>query len=215
MKQLAKLLVAVALVAGLNNAFAQGRKEVTMDAGKGGFKLTVSVPDDRDGPYDFAKNKGPVVNDQKGAFVVGETMFLGGISPTAGFAQQARIDRSYETKTEDQKITAEKLAQIIIKQKGFSGREVKIPCPPAYVDDAEMVCYKMSGSPIFKGEEIKTKHSIVLASIAFGKGRFGYTLIGSVYEKDQNKFNSDPTGYEKRANGVIVDLYKNHRVNLN
>ena len=59
MKLIAKFLAAIALLAGLNNAFAaDGRKEVVLDMGKGAFKLTVSVPGFADGPYDFGKNPG-------------------------------------------------------------------------------------------------------------------------------------------------------------
>lgn len=214
MKKLAKIFAGAVLVAGLNSAFADGRKEATMDAGKGAFKLTVSVPGEANGPYDFSKNTGPVVNDLKGKFLIGEVMFDAPLSDTAGYIFQARIDRSYVVDTEEQRITAENLAQIIINKKGFKGREVKIPCPPTRVEGAEMVCYKMSGTPIFKGDAINHKSFNILASVSFGDGKMGYTLLGSIVENDVNKFEKDPKVYEKHANGAIIDLYKNHKVVL-
>lgn len=191
---------------------ADGRKEATMDAGKGAFKLTVSAPDFTDGPYDFSMNKGPVVNDQKGAFVVGETMFTSGFSKTASVFYKARIDRSYEVKTEDQRITSEKLAKIMIEQEGFKGREVQIQCPPAPMDNAEMTCYKIAGSPIFKGKEHNSKQASVVASVSFRDGTMGYSILGSVVETDANKFLNDQPMYERKAFGAAVELYKNSKI---
>lgn len=210
MKLITKFVAAAVLVAGFNTTFADDRKESTMDAGKGAFKLSLSVPSDLTGPFDFAGNKGPVVNDLKGKFLIGEIMYKGSLSDTAGVFYKVRIDKSYVVETEDQRITAEKLAQLMINKEGFKGREQRIPCPPSVVEGAEMVCYKMVGSPIISNKELNHKKVSVLAAVAFGNGALGYTLMGSSYETDLNKF--DASLSEKRANGAIVQLYKNHRV---
>mgnify|MGYP001341676089 CR=1 FL=1 len=65
MKSIAKILAVVAMLTSLNALAADPppppRKEAVMDTGENGMRLMVSVPDFVDGPYDFSRNKGPVV----------------------------------------------------------------------------------------------------------------------------------------------------------
>lgn len=215
MKNIAMIIAAAALLSGINCAFAEGRKQAAMDAGKGAFKLIFSVPDFAEGPYDFSGNQGPVVNELKGKLLIGEAMFKSGFSKTSNVFYLARIDRSYVVDTEEQRIYSDKLAKLMIKNEGFEGREQKIPCPPSSLDSAEMTCYKFSGSAIFNGRIRNSKDAGVVASVSFGNGKMGYSIMGLVTEKDIAKFDADVKTYEQIALNAVGEIYRNHRINKN
>lgn len=214
MKQLAKLLVAVALVAGLNTAFAaDGRKEAVLDMGKGAFKLTVSVLDDRDGPYDFGKNPG-IGKEMTGQFQHQEVMFNGKLENTSTVLIYKATAQKIDPNKKGQKLTAEHMAQDQIKANGFEGRATKFDCPPI-PDGTTAVCYKMSGDAIFEGQPLPYKYAAVLISVSWANDTQGYTLMGKALENDVVKFNADPSVTEKNANKALGSLWKYHKVSKN
>ena len=219
MKLSTKLLPAVALLAGLNSAFADDRKEATIDLGKGAFKLTVSVPDFADGPYDYAKNPGPRVNTNKKdgqGFVYGEVMYNAPLGESGVVVYQADAIRVV---TNGHKSTlgalAESQALSTIKDEGFEGRATKFDCPPVQIEGATAVCYKMSGDKIFDGKTRKNKYAEVLVSVSFANDTMGYTMLGAITEKNVAKFNADPSDAERSANKALSQLWKFHKVSPN
>lgn len=219
MKLIAKLFAATALLVGLNNAFAEGRKEATIDLGKGAFKLTVSVPEDVDGPYDFAKNKGPRVNinkdtDGKG-YAYGEVMYNARIESGGVVSYKASAKAVFSAKPTYKGALAESLAKSLIKDSGFEGRATKTDCPPAPIDNAYIVCYKMSGNPMYEGKMEPEKYARVLVAVSFSDDAMGYTFMGSVIEQDVSKFNADPSKAESLAKSLAIDIYRNMRTRLN
>ena len=213
MKLIAQLFAATALVAGLNNAFADGRKEAVLDMGKGGFKLTVSVPEDRDGPYDFAKNPG-IGKAMSGQFQTQEVMFGGKLNDTSNVIYQATAQRIDPNK-KGQKLTAEHMAQDQIKAEGFKDKAVRFECPPHPLEGAASVCYKMSGDAVFDGKARSEKYASFLISVSWNNDTQGYTLMGTCVEKDVEKFVADPSVAEKRAYNAFGSLWKYHKVTKN
>ena len=214
MKQLAKSLVAVALVAGLNTAFAaDGRKEAVLDMGKGAFKLTVSVLDDREGPYDFAKNPGIGKNMSGKTYQTQEVMFNGKLNNTSIVLVYQATAQKIDPKN-SKKLSAEHMAQEEIKAAGFEGRSTQFDCPPAPIDGATAVCYKMSGDVIFEGKSAG-KTARFLMAVSWANDTQGYTLMGSAREMDVAKFNADPAFTEKQAYNAFGSLWKYHKVTKN
>lgn len=213
MKLVAKLFAVAALAASIA-AHADGeRKEATIDFGKGAFKLIVSVPDFADGPYDFAKNKGPRINGDKSQGVMyGEVMFNAAIGESGVVVYQANAVSRSKINTAAKGEFVETLAQSMIKDRGFEGRAQKIACPPAPMEGAKMACYKMSGDAIFDGKVRKEKSAAVIAAVSFANDTMGYTLMGTVAERDAVKFNADQAKYEKMAKNAVGDLWKNHSI---
>ena len=220
MKQLAKFLVAVALVAGLNNAFAQGRKEATIDLGKGAFRLTLSVPayGGLDGPFDTAKNPGPRVNinnkDGEG-YAYGEVMYNAPIGESGVAVFEGRAKTNFAADPAYKGALAVSLAKSIIKDEGFEGRAKEIDCPPAPMEGGSIVCYKMTGDKVFEGKIHKNKYASVLVAVSFGNDKHGYALMATVMERNAAKFNADPNRFEFGASKALNDLLVNHSIMIN
>ena len=219
MKLIAKFLAATALLAGLNNAFAaDGRKEATIDLGKGAFKLTVSVPAGAAGPYDFSKNPGPRVNinnkDGKG-YAYGEIMYNAEVESVGTVSFKANAKTVFSGKPAYKGVLADSLAKSAIKDVGFEGRATPIDCPPAPIENASVVCYKMSGNPLFEGKYESDKNARVLVAVSFSNDTMGYLFMGSVIENDAVKFSGNESKAENTAKSLAIDLYRNMRIKLN
>ena len=220
MKVVAKLfaIAAITLSCAANAADSAPHKEAVLDTGKGGLHLVVSVPDFADGPYDFAHNKGPKIGTINRSYTYGEVMFNAGVEETGVVVYLAAIYRDpLAGKNGVQPITAESIAQGMIKKHGFEGRGVKINSPSAPIEGAEIVSYKMSGYPKFDGvdEAATKKESITLTAISFDNNTQGYTLVAKMVEKVVNKFDADPGKYEKRSNNALGYLFRNSTVTNN
>lgn len=197
---------------------ADGRKEATIDLGKGAFKLTVSVPDFLDGPYDTAKNPGPRVNinntDGKG-YAYGELMYNSSYGETGVVVLEATATTNFAAKPAYKGALAESMAKTVIDDSGFGGRAVKFDCPPVPIEGATALCYKMSGDKVFNGKTRENKYAAVLVAVSFANDKHGYTLMGTIVERNVAKFNADPTETEKSANKSLSQLWKFHKVTTN
>ena len=215
MNLIAKLIAIAAVALSCAAQAAAPRKEVVLDTGKGGIKLTVSVPEFADGPYDFGKNPNPKVKNVTKNFMYGEVMYNAAVGESGVAIYQANLARTIVLNKGEQPITAEHLAKEMIKQAGFEGRAVKIDCPPAPIEGATIVCYKMTGDAIFEGKAKDRKYAAVVAAVSFDNDRQGYTLTGTVVERDVTKFNSDTAQFEKLARKGLGDIWKNHQISFN
>ncbi len=52
----------------------------------------------------------------------------------------------------------------------------------------------------------------VVASVSFGNGQFGYTIMGMVSENDISKFDAETKTYEQIALNAVGELYRNHKI---
>jgi hypothetical protein len=217
MKYVGKLLTVVAILASLNALAADPppRKDAIMDTGEGGMRLKLSAPDFADGPYDFAKNKGPVVNSQpKLNLVSGEAMFDLKVGESAVVLYQATVARRYSIESGADRLTAEVLAQGEIKRAGFVGRAVKIDCPKSSLEGASVACYRMAGEAIVDATALPGKSAHILFAISFGDDKKGYTLMAAIAERDAARFDANPAKYEKIANNALADIWRNHQIEL-
>ena len=213
MKLITKVFTAAVLVAGSTAAFAtDGRKEAVLDMGKGAFKLTVSVKDDLEGPYDFAKNPGAGGN-MKGSFQHQEVMFGGKLDASRHVSLKTTAQKIMPGNPN--KLTAENMASKQIESVGFNGRAVKFDCPPIPISPASAVCYKMSGDAVFDGKPRPEKFAIVLVAVSFANETQGYTLMGQVIEENVPRFVADPSLSENSANKALGQLWNRHQVTIN
>ena len=216
MKVVSKLfaIAAIALSCAAQAADTAPRREAVLDTGKGGLHLVVSVPSFGQGPYDFAKNKGPLINKFDRA-IYGEVMFNAPVGETGVVVYQASLFRRTAIKNSDQPVTAEHLAREMIKQAGFEGRAVKIDSPQVGIEGATVVTYKMSGFAKFETERKSEKDAAIVTAVSFANDTQGYTLMATIMEKNVAAYDADPAAVEKLARGAYKDLYRNHSVNLN
>ena len=210
MKTLTKFFAIAAMVIsfGAISADTAPRKEAVLDTGKGGLHLVVSVPSFGQGPYDFAKNKGPIVNTFDGV-IYGEVMFNAPVGETGVVVYQASVIRRTKVNKGDQPVTAEHVAREMIKQAGFGGRAVKIDSPQVSIEGATVVTYKMSGFAKFEKEDRSKKHVGIVTAVSFANETQGYALMAGVAEKDVAAFDAEPARFEHRAVKAFSDLYQN------
>lgn len=142
-------------------------------------------------------------------------MFNGKLENTSTVLIYQATAQKIDPNKKGQKLTAEHMARDQIKDAGFEGRATNFECPPAPIDGATAVCYKMSGDSIFNGKARPEKWAIVLVAVSSANDTQGYILMGTAVEKDVTKFNSDPTVTEKNANKALGSLWKYHQVTLN
>ena len=216
MKSIAKILAVVAMLTSLNALAADPppppRKEAVMDTGENGMRLMVSVPDFVDGPYDFSRNKGPVVTSQpEQNRVVGEVMFTLALGESALVSYQSSVTRLLRLQSGNPGLTAEGLAEGAIRQAGFAGRAIKFECPSSSIEGASTVCYRMSGSKMPEGKAGPEKSAHALFALSFEQGRQGYLLMVTITERDAALFDSNPVRYEKIVWNGLADLLRNHK----
>lgn len=197
---------------------ADGRKEATIDLGKGAFKLTVSVPKTVAGPYDTAKNPGPRVNinnkDGNG-YAYGEVMFNGNLDESTVVVYEANAKTVFSGKPAYKGVAAESLAKSVIKDVGFEGRATPIDCPPVQIEGSTALCYKMSGNSIFDGKASPVKSASILMAVSFSNDKHAYTIMGTVFERNLSKFEADKTKYENFALDAVGELYQNLSIKKN
>lgn len=217
MKLAGKLLVVLVMLASLGALAADPlpRKEAILDTGAGGMRLTISLPDYVDGPYDFSRKPGPRVRNQPELNqVIGETLFSLAIGESAMLTYQATVARRYTLQFEADRFSAEMLAQGLIRQAGFAGRAVPLGCPPSSIIEATVVCYRMTGDKNVDASAAAEKYVHVLIAISFDHDKQGYTLMATIAERDFARFSADPVRYEKIATNALGDLWKNHKVEI-
>ncbi len=193
---------------------AEGQKEAVLDMGKGAFTLTVFVPNDLDGPYDFGKNPG-IGKAMDGDFQTQQVMFNGNLANTSTVIAYQATSQKIDHRKKGQKLTAEHIAKDQMEANGFKEGFDKINCPPAPVENATSACYKMKGTPIFEGKKSSFKAAAFLMAVTWDNDSQGYTLMGTAIEKDVAKFNANPTKTEKNASKALSYIWKFHKVKTN
>lgn len=211
MKLFAKLFAVAALAVGLIAAHAEdARKTAVLDTGKGGVKVVMSVPNWADGPYDFGKNPGVKVKTVAN-LIHGEALFNAGVTDSSVVVYQAVVGRRTSAKQGDQPITADHLANEMLKTNGFTtARAVKIDSPDAGVDGATVVAYKASGYSIWDGKEDRRDKAVMIVMAVSPQNQMqGFAIASRVVEKDVAKFDAEPVKYERAAMKAFADVFKN------
>lgn len=215
-KLIAALAVLLAFSANYPVFAEDARKEALLDTGKGGFKLLMSVPSFGQGPYDFAKNNGVKIKTFD-TVVYGEAMYNAPLSETSVVIYQAMVGRRTKAVKGEVPITAEHLANEMLKTNGFKlDRATKIDCPKVPVEGGSIACYKASGHSIFDGEEKKRdKKAMVVVGVSFANNTQGYALMATVAEKNIAAFDKEPESYEKQASRGLGGMYRNSQLDVN
>ncbi len=218
MKIIVKLINCLVLFSAVSiSAFAEdARKEALIDLGKGCPKLLVSVPSFAQGPYDSAKNKGPVVSHGE-RLSGGEVMYNAPLSETSVVVYQANVACRHKYIKGDQPVTAEGLASQMLEEEGFKlARAAKIDCPKVPVEGGSIACYKASGHAIFDGKEKKSnKEATVVVGVSFANNTQGYVLMASIIEKNIAAFDKEPEEYVRMAKNGAVNVWKHSQLIVN
>lgn len=201
-------IAAIAFMALAGSAYAQlaDRSEATLDTGKGGFSVKISVPKS-DGPTDFAGNPGPRISTDNGN-TYGEMVFRANAGDTAVALYEVAVFRDDRANERKKPMTAEVLAKEMIKTLGFTGRAVKSECPEPPFAGVTMACYKMSGFPDLSFDPKNWGFGISLVAYSFRNNTQGFVFIGNAVEKDKAKYKADPTFVEKKAESKLNSLVK-------
>lgn len=206
-----KLISAAALALVALSAMAS--EPAVVDTGKGGLRAVLTL--DMDGPYDFAKNKGVKVF-KGGRLTGGEAMFLGNVSDTAIAIDQLMVDSVSENKPGDTPLTAENIANEMLKTVGFTvDRAVKFDGPKVSIPGATVATYKASGHPIFERTRTDSKVFVIVQAVSYPGQTKGYAIMSAIKEKNVAAFDADPAKYEKLAKAGFMPIFRGLTVSEN
>ena len=186
------------------------RKEFAVHTGPGGLRLTISVPAEINGPYDFAKNPGGYAMSDEALRGV-EVMFNEQVGKSGVLVLQVRMIRRMTVKNGDQPVTAESLADNLMKRNGFHrDHATKIAGPKISNPGAIAVSYLMSGFSKFDDVERKKEKVVsIVTAVALSDGMQGYSMMATIAEKDIAAFDADPKRLEFGAKKAFRDIFQN------
>ncbi len=206
-----KLVSAAALALAALSAMAA--EPAVLDTGKGGLRAVLTI--DMDGPYDFARNKGVKVF-KGGRLTGGEAMFVGKSSDTALVIDKLLVSTVTENKPGDTPLTAENIANEMLKTVGFSvDRAVKFDGPRLNIPGATVVTYKASGNPITNHVRTGEKIFLIVQAVSYPGQTKGYAIMAAVVEDNVAAFDADPAKYESLAKRSFVPVFKGLTVTEN
>lgn len=210
-----KAKMMIGMLVGLVMAASVMASEAVLDTGSGGIKVSFSISG-MDGPFDFARNKGPKVASLNG-LTVGEVAWGANSGVGGALVYMGGVMRRTQVKPGDQPITPEHLAKVMLEQNGFTlDRATVVPNGPKVNFEGMLpaITYKASGTPIFEGPG-KGKTVIYVMAVASADRKQGYVLASYVDERNTTAFDADPAKYDKEAKGGFVELFKGHKVDFN
>ncbi len=210
-----KAIMMIGVLVGMVVAASAMATEAVLDTGPGGIKVSFSVSD-MDGPFDFAKNKGPKVASSNG-LTVGEVAFNARLDTGGTLVYKGGVMRRTQVKPGEQPITPEHLANVMLEQNGFTiARATLVPNGPKVNLEGMLpaITYKAIGDSIFEGPAKSKKALYVMASTS-ADGKQGYAIAAFVDERNFAAFEADPTKYDKAAKSGFIELFKGHKVSFN
>ena len=212
MKLFAKLFAVAALTATTFSAIAS---EAVLDTGPGGIKVSFSISG-MDGPFDYAKNKGPKVASSNG-LTVGEVAWGANSGVGGVLIYKSGVMRRTQVKPGDQPITPEHLVKVMLEQNGFKlERATIVPNGPKVNLEGMIpaITYKAIGDSIYEGAS-DSKKALYVMAVASVDRKQGYVLAAYVDETNKAAFDADPAKYDKEAKGGFVQLFRGHKVSFN
>lgn len=217
MKLWQTLLAGVGLIVSM--AAFGATEPAVIDTGKNGLRLTLNIPQ-MDGPYDFARNKGPkIARIRNNSFIVGEAMFntkIEGMPTTTVVNKLSVIDKKTLDSATEQKVTAEILAREILKSAGFDlSRAEPMKTPPVQIPGVTVVSYKATGQPRFGDITRDDKSFLIVQAVSFPGEMKGYAIMTNAIEDNPAAFDADPAKYEAKAKGGFMLMFKGLTVTEN
>lgn len=195
-------------------ALTVGDPNSVFDTGKGGLRA-VAVTPTMAGPYETnGKRDVAAFNDPR--LVGGKFMF---VEFESGFAINGHVmvmDRK-QSKSGDKPITAEHLANEMLKTVGFTlDRSTKFDGPKVNIPGVTVVTYKASGHAIFEqGEKSDGKKQfMIVQAVSFPGQTKGYATMITITE-NAGAFDADPARYESLAKQNFISLSKGLTVSEN
>ncbi len=210
-----KIFVSLAIAMASMIGFSAQASEAVLDTGPGGIRVSFSISD-MDGPFDFAKNKGPKVGSSNG-LTVGEVAFNARLDTGGTLVYKGGVMRRTQVKPSDQPITPEHLAKVMLEQNGFTlDRATLVPNGPKVNLEGMLpaITYKATGDSIFEGPA-KSKKALYVMASASVDGKQGYAIAAFVDERNVAAFEADPSKYDKAARSGFIELFKGHKVSFN
>lgn len=208
----AKMMIGV-LVGMVVAASAMASEPAVIDTGKGGLHAVLSLPE-MAGPYDFAKNKGVSVSIDP-RLSGGAAAFLGGEGSFDIVDKLMTMDRK-QSKPSDQPITAEHLANEMLKTNGFTiDRAIKFDGPMVNIPGATVATYKASGSAVYEQEKNAERRFMIVQAVSFPGQTKGYAIMATIKEKNVAAFDADPAKYESLAKRAFIPLFKGLTISEN
>lgn len=209
-------IVAVALMAFAATAQAQeGRKEFTMDTGKGGIEIKLSLPGFANGPTDFSGNPGFSNPDVRadGVTVKAREVAFGAALGQSGYVDYRVSITKTDSKTD--KLNAIRLAKKMLEKTGQKledAHELKTGIK-ILKSDSDSYTYALCSQPVFDKPQPERLCSIIGTSVT-NDGKQTIAVMVSVGEKDVDAYNANPEKFEKRANKAFSDMISNSTVRL-
>lgn len=206
MKALFKFIAVSAIF--ISFSVANAGQDAVLDTGKGGLRAVLKS--EMDGPYDFGMKRDNLVVNVKG-LVVGEALYNGMASNTATLVIKLLVGSRQVVKAGDKQITAEHVANEMLKTNGFDlSRAEKIagPTPPNLPPGAEFVTYKASGHSMFDKIDKGDKLAMIVQGVSYPGKVKGYAIMSTVIEKDVKAFDADPEKYVKHAKAGFMPLFR-------
>lgn len=214
MKVITKI-AAVALMAIAATAHAQQpRKEFTMETGKGGIEVKVSLPDFVSDPVDFSGNPGVAkVNvSANGVSVKGqEAAFVAPLGETGLVDYRVSMIKT-DSRTDTLK-SVEMTTKFLKKhgQKFSANDEIETQYP--ILPNGDNHTYLVCSQPVFEQPENKRDCTIIETSVSSDKKQ-SVVMMATIIEKDVDAYNANPARYEKAAYKAFSDMMKNSKVKL-
>ena len=200
-------IAAVALMAFAVTGQAQtAKKEFTIDTGKGGIELKISVPEMAQGPYDFSgndgifkydfTNKGRNYSDRKVAFIakLGETGSMG---------YKFTLSKASSKNADDEGFTNKTTANQLLETEGFKLADAK-PIENRFIplDNAITETVKVCGQPVTDHPRQERECAIVVTSVTNDHLQ-SVGLMAVVKEKDVDAYNANPEKFSKRVDNAF------------
>lgn len=206
---------ALALMAFAATAQAQmARKEVILDAGKGGIELKVSVPAKMAGPMDFSGNDGVGGGEisSNGVTLYGkEAKFSGKLGETGWLTYLTTVG---STTSNTSKFSNDGLAKEILLKTGQKVADAKrIETTNPLIDDGVSVTYSVCGKVIFEQYENENACSIVQTSVSKDRKKSASIMV-TASESDLKKYNENPSKYSNGTAKMFEDVIGNSKARL-
>lgn len=209
------MFAAVVMTAFAATAHAQmARKEVILDAGKGGIELKVSVPEKAAGPMDFSGNDGIGGGEisSNGVTLYGkEAKFSGSIGETGKIVYRTTVT---STTSNTSVFSNDGLAKEMLSNSGQKLSDAKrIKTSNPLIDGGTSESYFVCGKVIFEKYENESACSIVQTSVSKDKKKSA-TIMVTASETDLVKYNSNPEKYSNGTTKMFEDVIGNSKAKL-
>jgi hypothetical protein len=207
---------AIALMTFAATVHAQtARKEVILDAGKGGIELKVSVPEKMAGPMDFSGNDGigggGEITANGVTFYGKEAKFSGKLGETGRLIYLTTVG---STTSNTSKFSNDGLAKEILLKTGQKLADAKrIETTNPLIDDGVSVTYSVCGKVVYEKYENVNACSIVQTSVSKDSKKSASILVTAT-ERDLDRYNENPSKYSNGTAKMFEDVIGNSKARM-